>query len=77
MVDKSKQASSTEPKGGFAFPVQMHGPHPTILGMSLRDYFAGQALAGLLADPNNVGHRGQNAESSYEFADAMIAERDK
>ena len=50
-------------------------------GMRLRDYFAGQALAGLLAwspdgselqyDPDTA------AEKAYEMADAMLAERKK
>lgn len=44
------------------------------MGMSLRDYFAGQALAGLCA---KNGGRWDNAESAYMCADAMIAQRDK
>jgi hypothetical protein len=69
--------------GGQAFPsreynefgiVSCHNP-----GMSLRDWFAGQALAGWLADPNirinddedraNVGH------NLYKIADAMLLAR--
>ena len=44
-------------------------------GMTLRDWFAGQALAGMLADPNNNGHYTDNAAASYKFADAMLAAR--
>ncbi|RQP04969.1 MAG: hypothetical protein D1H97_15440 [Paracoccus sp. BP8] len=46
--------------------------HP---GMSLRDYFAGQALAGWLASfPPDCGVKAkQCAELAYELADAMIA----
>ena len=42
-------------------------------GMTLRDWFAGQALAGMLADPHwpDIPHV---AKLSYQFADAMIAE---
>lgn len=44
-------------------------------GMSLRDYFAGQALTGLLAHAS-----GEAPESSpsmaYKLADAMLAERE-
>lgn len=78
--------------GGPAFP---HGPlgmsftgedgytsHqcPASEGMSLRDYFAGQAASGLLADPNL--YNGPNwpslsAGDCYKFADAMLAEREK
>ena len=46
--------------------------------MSLRDYFAGKALNGLLAQ-NNFGDamaRGGYAKCSYEIADAMIEERE-
>lgn len=43
-------------------------------GMTLRDYFAGQALAGMLAyqshDPN------WTATTAYGFADAMLKERE-
>ena len=50
-------------------------------GMSLRDWFAGQTLPGLVAydprmsdegyEPNNV------AELAYKYADALIEARDK
>ena len=48
---------------------------PESSGMSLRDWFAGQALACLAdpacADPCNV------SEFCYKVADAMMAERNK
>ena len=53
-------------------------------GMTLRDWFAGQALAGMMAnestpfsadvaevDPHDI------AEAAYHLADAMLAERAK
>ena len=43
-------------------------------GMSLRDYFAGQALAGLLAD-SNASSRSVYATDAYDLADAMLAAR--
>ena len=47
-------------------------------GMTLRDYFAGQALAGYMADANVSDHnRAALVKSCYELADAMLAERDK
>jgi hypothetical protein len=48
-------------------------------GMTLRDYFAGQALTGLLAgrQPNNAYPLEYLAETSYATADAMIEARDK
>lgn len=49
-------------------------------GMSLRDWFAGQALAGIIACPGaepDDASRDGCASLAYEFADAMIAERAK
>jgi hypothetical protein len=50
-------------------------------GMTLRDYFAGQALAGMLGSQPVEGRANPNYERwatvAYTFADAMIAERDK
>ncbi len=49
-------------------------------GMSLRDWFAGQALAGLLTDPTTTGTVIRTvcevqAEVAYAMADAMLAAR--
>jgi hypothetical protein len=46
-------------------------------GMSLRDYFAGQALQGQLADFNCGKEPEYIAHWSYRYADAMLAEREK
>ncbi len=62
--------------GGPAFPKLYNAT----AGMSLRDWFAGQALTSLLRNPNHsVGtvtfeRIGQDA---YKLADAMIAARDE
>jgi hypothetical protein len=47
-------------------------------GMTLRDYFAGQALTGMLAgrDPNVAFTPEGAAERAYSIADAMMTERD-
>ena len=77
------------PDGGPAFPTDGEseiGPHNWhVEGMSLRDYFAGQALAGMLANKrfHIFGNDGdtladeQAAQNADAFADAMIAERAK
>ena len=47
-------------------------------GMTLRDYFAGQALAGILSYPDAhlvAGTASQAAGSAYQIADAMLAAR--
>jgi hypothetical protein len=47
-------------------------------GMTLRDYFAGQALVGLLAGraPRSEFTSKEIATSAYCIAEAMIKERD-
>ena len=46
-----------------------------ITGMTLRDWFAGQAIAGMMAYPGNRTTAITLAEIAYEMADAMIATR--
>lgn len=83
-------------KGGPAFPiVRMPLDPDTTLnhpGMSMRDWFAGQALAGLLARDLIGSSGGSNAiqwanvrdddsyrmpRLAYQYADAMLAARDR
>lgn len=64
--------------GGAAFPESgERGKAAGGEGMSLRDWFAGQALTGLLANTNNSGVVQNYAEDAYAFADAMLAARNK
>ena len=44
-------------------------------GMSLRDWFAGQALAGRLANPGVIDTRADYATDAYKQADAMLRAR--
>lgn len=46
-------------------------------GMTLRDWFAGQALVGWLSDPNNTHDADTISRCCYEYADAMLAERER
>lgn len=66
----------TEPNNPHAFPLSMH--YHTQFGMTLRDYFAGQALALLAGDDtaHNLGDR-VVAKWCYSLADAMIEARKK
>lgn len=73
--------------GGVAFPQAPPEPGAHWAtdvgygGMSLRDYFAAQALAGILQVPGLRPGSSQEmqrlAERVYEVADAMLAERAK
>jgi len=47
-------------------------------GMTLRDYFAGQALIGIITHPDGfAGKWKKAAEHAYEAADAMIEAREQ
>jgi hypothetical protein len=46
-------------------------------GMSLRDYFAAQALAGLTANGALAGRITDLSQYAYKMADAMLRERAK
>jgi len=72
--------------GGPACPLSVHpehgyGPAASVQdGMSLRDYFAGQALVGLRASGIPDERRetyAAVADAAYRSADAMIAERNR
>lgn len=50
--------------------------HPGHPGMSLRDYFAGQALIGLMANPETAHYLPERiAHDAFTAADAMIDRR--
>ena len=71
--------------GGAAFPVPevvgcLGVPQPaSSFGMSLLDYFAGQALAGMCVDDGEADFDGWNADGiarhAYRIAAAMLTER--
>lgn len=74
---------SAKDNGGPAFPNpaladENYKPQPGDEGMTLRDWFAGQALAGMShvlneGDVEWVKQRG--AKAAYDMADAMLAAR--
>ena len=74
--------SATIDDGGPAFPQKepLTSDHH---GMSLLDYFAGQALAGLVAANEDIANDGAMASpddvarDAYEYAAEMLAERER
>lgn len=65
--------------GGPAFPIpRFHTWQDEVPGMSLRDWFAGQALIGLISR-NNYGPVSDegNADAAYRYANAMLKARNK
>ena len=70
------------PDNPQAFP-QIGGDYFDESGMTLRDYFAGQALAKIIDMLDRQGNDpafdfdGYAAKGAYEIADAMLAERSK
>lgn len=86
MTDKYRNSTlediaALKREGYPAFPVELDYERPdgkaltlTYHGMTMLDYFAGQALVGLLT----AGFSYQDiAYSSYKTAEAMLAERNK
>lgn len=64
--------------GGPAFPTEVRtiaGTKTIGEGMSLRDWFAGQALAGLYANSNEEWPAAAAVLCAYDTADAMLSER--
>ena len=67
--------------GGPAFPHTVNAADGTPiahLGMTLRDYFAGQALIGLLAMPD-IDHDDRSMQdvinTAFHYADGMLEKR--
>lgn len=68
--------------GGFAFPIPATEHNYAEFGMTIRDWFAGKALAGICVNDEywrlNEEYRGKSASElahrAYQVADAMIAE---
>lgn len=63
--------------GGFAFPMPGTDHNYTETGMTLRDWFAGQALAGFCGNRIHLqSHPPEiTASEAYRYADALLAER--
>ena len=71
--------------GGPAFPLMGESNHPDggrylfNQGMTMRDYFAGQALAGILLNYTTQKFGASEftvGTAAYQYADAMLAARE-
>lgn len=82
--------ATTHDNGGPAFPamgndMSGHGMIGHVPGMTLLDYFAGQALSGLMAYPGDDRRGSWNnnasdecvASKAYELAATMLAEKER
>jgi len=73
--------SAMDKDGGPAFPCDSMKQFPTQEGMSLRDWFAGQALAGIMANSKLMivldEKKQDPASCAYQMADFMLNERNK
>lgn len=72
--------------GGPAFPTKINSAIDETGGLTLRDYFAGQAITAMAAELYQQGRDKRMiyenaftsiADGAYEMADAMIAARSK
>jgi hypothetical protein len=80
-MQQRKPPTVYDDEGGPAFPLQCDmtgGPGGKLFyyGMSLRDYFAGQAMAALITGDDSFDAL-YRAELAYKVADAMIRKRER
>lgn len=67
--------------GGPAFPTESEAQTGRSTwrheGMTLRDYFAAKAMQGILSNPDVAYDPKDLAKVAVEYAEAMLAEREK
>lgn len=74
-MSKIKNGGPAFPRAGFSGPRGIGIPEN---GMTLRDYFAAQCIAGLFVRDRNrklISDARESAQLAYEWADAMIRAR--
>ena len=80
MTELTDETAKGKPANPQAFPFSAEYGHPAACGgMSLRDWFAGQAMSGLLASNARYGGKIDDrvalSADAYAHADAMLAAR--
>jgi hypothetical protein len=82
MDERLKKVTMRLAAGGpYVFPSTVVVPEESsaetihIPGMTLRDWFAGQALAGFCANPTNTDNQTTLADRAHKHADAMLKAR--
>jgi len=75
-MSKPETGGHAFPLQGFADPTDRQHFYPES-GMTLRQWYAGQALAGYVAGENRRMVVGEVASLCFRLADAMIAEGSK
>jgi len=75
LTDAERDARVPSPPQ-MAFPVPADASEG---GMTLRDWFAGQAIIGLLANGSSAKYLRSSAEArrAYQVADSLMAEREE
>lgn len=58
--------------GGSAFPLNAKTGDSYLPGLTKREWLAGMALQGLLANPSTILKQADIPELSFEYADAML-----
>lgn len=84
-LDEALKAPATSSDGGPAFPTKREALDPRSIGwhmqegMTLRDWFAGMALQGLISHVVGVkgGETNDYASRAFQYADAMTAARER
>jgi hypothetical protein len=70
--EQSDAVQEYQMTGGPAFPVMVPEAKIVYTGLSVRDYFAAQAMQGLVALAMPLP---EIADTAYKMADAMLKER--
>ena len=76
--EAQREATEAKPENPQAFPLPTTEVFQGHNGMTLQDYFAGQAIVSMGRDMLDGNYLVENiAKYSYELADAMLKERIK